>query len=50
MESAAGQELKRMFNTGKNVVKIASIPFFGRSLYYNPLATSAAVGTGAAFD
>lgn len=50
MESAQGQELKRMYNTGKDVVKIASIPFLGRQLYYNPLATSAAVGTGAAFD
>ena len=50
MESASGQELKRMFNTGKNVAKIASIPFLGRQFYYNPLAMSAAVGTGAAFD
>lgn len=50
MESAQGQELKRMGKTAKNTAIIASIPFGLKSLYYNPLATGASVGVGSALS
>ena len=50
MESAQGQELKRMGKTAKNAAIIASIPFGIRSLYYSPLATGASAGVGSALS
>lgn len=47
MESAQGQELRRMGKTAFDVIKIASIPFFGKSLYFNPFSTTVSAGVGA---
>jgi hypothetical protein len=50
MESAQGQELKRMGKTAITAASIASIPFGLKSLYYNPLATGASIGAGSALS
>lgn len=50
MESAQGQELKRMGKTAMKDVMIASAPLGLWQMYVNPLAMSAAIGTGVAVD
>lgn len=50
MESAQGQELKRMGKTALNAGIISSIPFGGYQFYVNPLATSAAIASGLVID
>lgn len=49
-ESAQGQELKRMGQTAMKDIMIASIPFLGKSLFYNPLGTTAGFGVGIGVD